>query len=495
MLAPTDTREYSETDSQQIGTDLEEDSSAALLRLYTLLRPALLFPATPNSSIPSILASVFPPSTEVPARLLFASSGVSTSTLADIDAYLRSVSRTTFGVEDKGKVGRVHLAAAVESEDGSIVGPSLIEECVVQLMHDGEVPWLMPGVKPTGKRVSIPLVISVTSIYPPGLSTPRINSITVYWDQATVLRQMRVLPETMFCKANNSEMILPVQGVQQADRVKEALSGNDSWSIVVLGSLKLGRYSVVGTDPASLAIPLHNNQRSAPTEITAHQRALQQSSSNIFKSDVPVPVHHSSLRVDPSRPGHTSQIDLTGGGAPHLEPRTPPPKRRQDPRRYEQHFSVGEQAGSAPVVAPIAPPPVAPSSSAPVIETTPPASPPKPTVTPTAVVPPAEPEVRHGRKMPPPASAAISEKKWVPGRKMMSNGGGNVSQWGTDWETGTGKAGEQAAALGRKRGGEGGRPRGNESQWGFGDSLEAEKIRPSSRVLAPPGGGSNVQLG
>lgn len=41
-----------------------------------------------------------------------------------------------------------------------------------------------------------------------------------YWDQASVLKQLGVLPSSLYCKANSSEMTLPVVGVTIADPLK-----------------------------------------------------------------------------------------------------------------------------------------------------------------------------------------------------------------------------------------------------------------------------------
>lgn len=46
----------------------------------------------------------------------------------------------------------------------------------------------------------------------------------VYWDQATVLKQIGVLPTSSYCKALASEMILPVLGTKMADRLKGAVT-------------------------------------------------------------------------------------------------------------------------------------------------------------------------------------------------------------------------------------------------------------------------------
>ncbi|KAI8610824.1 hypothetical protein BC830DRAFT_710271 [Chytriomyces sp. MP71] len=43
----------------------------------------------------------------------------------------------------------------------------------------------------------------------------------MYWDQATVLRQIGVLPNSLYCKSNSSEVTLPVLGPRITDRLQE----------------------------------------------------------------------------------------------------------------------------------------------------------------------------------------------------------------------------------------------------------------------------------
>jgi carboxymethylenebutenolidase len=63
----------------------------------------------------------------------------------------------------------------------------IVDEMVVSFTHDIEVPWILPGVAPTGRPVSIPLVAIV------GFRGGAIDSEHIYWDQAAVLAQTRLL--------------------------------------------------------------------------------------------------------------------------------------------------------------------------------------------------------------------------------------------------------------------------------------------------------------
>ena len=62
------------------------------------------------------------------------------------------------------------------------------------------MPWMLPGIPPTGRKVELPLVVVV------GFKDGKISSEHIYWDQASVLVQIGVL------NADN----LPVAGVETA---------------------------------------------------------------------------------------------------------------------------------------------------------------------------------------------------------------------------------------------------------------------------------------
>lgn len=65
----------------------------------------------------------------------------------------------------------------------------VIDEFVFSLTHDKEVPWLLPGIPPTGKRLEIPF----TSIV--AMRGDRLCHEHISWDQATALKQLELLPE------------------------------------------------------------------------------------------------------------------------------------------------------------------------------------------------------------------------------------------------------------------------------------------------------------
>jgi carboxymethylenebutenolidase len=82
----------------------------------------------------------------------------------------------------------------------TIGSDQLVEELVLKFTHTIEIDWMLPGVKPTGKRVEVPLVAIVR------FRDGKVAHEHIYWDQASVLVQLGLIDP-----AN-----LPVAGVDSA---------------------------------------------------------------------------------------------------------------------------------------------------------------------------------------------------------------------------------------------------------------------------------------
>jgi carboxymethylenebutenolidase len=81
----------------------------------------------------------------------------------------------------------------------------IVDELIYQFTHTIEMPWMLPGVAPTGHRVSAALVVVVE------FAGEKISAERIYWDQASVLAQIGLL---------NAEE-LPVTGREAAHKVAE----------------------------------------------------------------------------------------------------------------------------------------------------------------------------------------------------------------------------------------------------------------------------------
>jgi carboxymethylenebutenolidase len=84
----------------------------------------------------------------------------------------------------------------------------LVDEMVISFTHTMEMPWILPGVAPTGRHVEVPLVAIV------GFRDGKLAHENIYWDQASVLKQIGLL----------SDSNLPVYGAETARKVLELQS-------------------------------------------------------------------------------------------------------------------------------------------------------------------------------------------------------------------------------------------------------------------------------
>lgn len=80
---------------------------------------------------------------------------------------------------------------------------SVVDEIIVSFTHDCEMPALLPGVAPTGRKVVLPHVVVV------GFKGGKIAYEHIYWDQASLLVQIGLLDKSK----------LPVTGAEQAARL------------------------------------------------------------------------------------------------------------------------------------------------------------------------------------------------------------------------------------------------------------------------------------
>ena len=63
----------------------------------------------------------------------------------------------------------------------------VVDELIFSFTHDEEIDWMLPGVAPTGKTVSVPLVAIVA------FRGGKVHHEHIYWDQASVLVQVGLL--------------------------------------------------------------------------------------------------------------------------------------------------------------------------------------------------------------------------------------------------------------------------------------------------------------
>jgi carboxymethylenebutenolidase len=81
----------------------------------------------------------------------------------------------------------------------------LVDEMIFSFTHTREMPWMLPGIAPTNRRVEVPLVVIVK------FRDGKLAHEHIYWDQASVLKQIGLLTDDA----------LPVRGAETARKVLE----------------------------------------------------------------------------------------------------------------------------------------------------------------------------------------------------------------------------------------------------------------------------------
>jgi len=105
----------------------------------------------------------------------------------------------------------------------------IVDEFIYQVTHDRVTDWLLPGVPPTGKKLSVPMVAIVH------FRGDRLYNEHIWWDQATVLRQAGILPSFLPFPDPNADtggapalLRLPVAGVESTRMLLDESKGRSN---------------------------------------------------------------------------------------------------------------------------------------------------------------------------------------------------------------------------------------------------------------------------
>jgi carboxymethylenebutenolidase len=79
----------------------------------------------------------------------------------------------------------------------------IVDELIYKFTHTIEMPWILPGVPPTGRRVEVAVVVVVQ------FEDGKIAGERIYWDQASVLAQAGLVDAEK----------LPVTGIEASRKV------------------------------------------------------------------------------------------------------------------------------------------------------------------------------------------------------------------------------------------------------------------------------------
>ena len=81
----------------------------------------------------------------------------------------------------------------------------VVDEFVFKFTHTIEMDWMLPGIKPTHKKVEIPFVVIIQ------FEGDKLAHEHIYWDQASVLVQLGLLDSSG----------LPITGLEQAQKATD----------------------------------------------------------------------------------------------------------------------------------------------------------------------------------------------------------------------------------------------------------------------------------
>ena len=82
----------------------------------------------------------------------------------------------------------------------------IVDEMIFSFTHTQEMPWMLPGIPPTHRRVEVPLVAIVH------FRGDKLAHEHIYWDQASVLKQIGLLGDEK----------LPIFGAETARKISSS---------------------------------------------------------------------------------------------------------------------------------------------------------------------------------------------------------------------------------------------------------------------------------
>lgn len=94
----------------------------------------------------------------------------------------------------------------------------VVDEMHMFFRHTQEIPWMVPGIEPTGKEVEVALVVIVC------IRGGKLYHEHIYWDQATVLVQLGLLDPKLAPSKGKASGKLPVVDSAGARKVLDESS-------------------------------------------------------------------------------------------------------------------------------------------------------------------------------------------------------------------------------------------------------------------------------
>jgi len=130
------------------------------------------------------------------------------------EPYVHHVPMMTGGVGYQGVynfyknhfIGKMPADTKIVRISRTIGKDQVVDELIISFTHDRELEYMLPGVSPTGKYITLPHVVIMN------FKDGKIAHEHIYWDQASLLVQVGLL---------DPRRVLPVTGQEQAKRLLE----------------------------------------------------------------------------------------------------------------------------------------------------------------------------------------------------------------------------------------------------------------------------------
>ncbi len=94
----------------------------------------------------------------------------------------------------------------------------VVDELIISFTHDIEIPAMIPDIPPTGKYIELLIVVIMK------FKGNKIAHEHIYWDQASLLKQIGLLDYTTTTNPTNNNNVLPIMGIEQSKKLQELLS-------------------------------------------------------------------------------------------------------------------------------------------------------------------------------------------------------------------------------------------------------------------------------
>ncbi|KAJ3178160.1 hypothetical protein HDU87_003712 [Geranomyces variabilis] len=335
-------------------------STSTLVNRWNALKATLVSKAPGTAA--ALVSSVF----DRDACVVYVPTAAGATGVPALEVFFRKVADHNEIVTDEKIVNRVISSSAIA------------EESILTIVHDSPIEWLLPDVKPTKRRVLIPMSTYVL-FSPEG----KLKAMRVYWDQGSVMKQIGLLPNSMFCKANNSETVPPVLGTRIVDRLVDAhaepnLIVKEHWEDAPSAGTPSGKAHgdtcatrAQNHEPAHGILPSGDDDQELLHDAGARRLARASTGSLKSRFDEDAPIHNHKNPVAPSAGRNSEMADILENKADanptvrsstrihhaqaaktsdifHTEPSPERPTTRQSRYNNNHHLAVAAEDDSAP---------------------------------------------------------------------------------------------------------------------------------------------------